>query len=365
MKKYLYLCFATLSISLFCLFQFSGSFFKLDHASTQSWAIDQIRGDLAPFAAGGIRKSDVYATMQNRAPKEGFLHVKIQKGKTSFSSDQYFSSSERTRAKHIRNFFNSLVKRYRFPDVEFLICLLDAYDDRDPVSVPVWVFAKRDSTLGNVLIPDFEALNPSKRLAQYKQSVADHPWKTKKDTIFWRGATTGGIYEMDNYLQFPRVKLVFLSKEHPEWLDAAFTVLCQSSKEVLDTILRLSRPLSSYVGIPDHFAFKYLIDIDGNSCTYARCRWILLSNSALLKPFSHNIQWYYKALQPYVHYIPLAEDLSDLELTYEWLRTHDDEVHRIADEGRLLGLSIFSRDAIEDYFAALIYEYSQLYRADD
>ena len=358
------LFFVPLLFAAFYVFQFPPSFLKKAPSSidllSQEWARNQIREDLTPFLETGIKKSNIYATMRKIPPKEGFLHVKIQSGAASFSSDDYIPAG--ARSKHMKKFFKSLAKQYQLPDVEFVICLMDAYDDQEELPVPVFVFAKRDSSARNVLIPDFEALDPNKRLAQYKKAAADHPWKEKKDVVFWRGATTGGMYEIDNYLQFPRVKLVLLSKQHPEWLDAAFTLLCQGPPAVFKKILEQSRPLAPSVKIPDHFAFKYLIDIDGNSCTYERCRWILLSNSTLLKPFSHNIQWYYKALQPYVHYLPLKEDLSDLQGAYEWLKTHDAEAQRIADEGRNLGLSIFSKQAIEEYFATLIYEYSRLYR---
>ncbi len=368
-KKCLFLALGTLSLC--CLVYFSSFFFKQDPASKHllitSWMIDQIREDLAPFEAEKIKRSLIYATMQKMPPHEGFLHIKIQKGTVSSSSEEYFPVSDQIRARHIQRFFHSLAKKYRLPDVELLICVKDAYDDQIPIPVPVCVFAKKTSSTRKVLIPDFEALTSkvNKRLSLYTKAAQEHPWSSKKATIFWRGATSGGIYEKDNYLQFPRVKLVFLSQEHPDWLDAAFTVLCQSSPVVLETILQKSRPLSPYVSIPDHFAFKYLIDIDGNSCTYERCRWILVSNSTLLKPFSHNIQWYYKALQPGVHYVPLKEDLSDLETTYAWLKDHDGEAKKIADAGHDLGLAIFSQEAIQKYCATLLYEYSKIYRGNE
>lgn len=165
---------------------------------------------------------------------------------------------------------------------------------------------------------------------------------------------------MQNYLNFPRVKLVFLSHECLPWLDAAFTSYCQSSQEVLDFIIAQSRPLAPYVCMEDHFSYKYLIDIDGNSCTYSRCRWILLSNSTLLKPDSSNVQWYYKALQPWVHYIPLRADLSDLPDMYAWLQSHETEAHQVALSGQCLGHRIFSEEAIEDYAVTLLCEYGKL-----
>lgn len=38
-------------------------------------------------------------------------------------------------------------------------------------------------------------------------------------------------------------------------------------------------------------------------------------------------------MEPYVHYIPLQEDLSDLEEVMEWVRDHPKEVKTIAKQG--------------------------------
>ena len=40
-------------------------------------------------------------------------------------------------------------------------------------------------------------------------------------------------------------------------------------------------------------------------------------------------------LQPWVHYIPLNQDLSDVEEKMQWVMDHDDEARRIAEKGSL------------------------------
>ena len=39
---------------------------------------------------------------------------------------------------------------------------------------------------------------------------------------------------------------------------------------------------------------------------------------------------FYRHLKPWVHYIPVAEDFSDLDDRRAWLTAHDDEAQRIA-----------------------------------
>ncbi len=56
--------------------------------------------------------------------------------------------------------------------------------------------------------------------------------------------------------------------------------------------------LSGYVKTEDSLQYKYLMDIDGNTCGYQRLYWTLLSNSLVFKQVTENKQWYYNALIP-------------------------------------------------------------------
>jgi Glycosyl transferase family 90 len=40
-------------------------------------------------------------------------------------------------------------------------------------------------------------------------------------------------------------------------------------------------------------------------------------------------------LQPWVHYIPISDDLSDVEEKVQWIVDHDNDVQQIARKGRL------------------------------
>ncbi len=333
-------------------------FVMINICSHADWMSDQIHEDLSPFKEQGIKKSALKAVMQKTPATSLFVYISIRKNTVSFTFDSpTVDAQAKPRLLAIQEFFQSLVKTRSLPDVDFLISLHDSFDEELPV--PLFVFAKNASIKSSILMPDFEALSHQKSLLKHcSQYAKDYPWQKKRDVVFWRGSTTGGIYGMDNYLQFPRVKLVALSSAHPDWLDAGFTNLCQAPPEVLQYVLEKTRPLCPHLSMKDHFAYKYLIDIDGNSCTYSRCRWILLSNSTLLKPASPNIQWYYKALIPYVHYVPLKEDLSDLSIIYSWLKNHESKARAIAEQGRKLGESLFSKEGIENYIVALLHEYS-------
>tara|TARA_B110000285_G_C14615769_1_gene376894 strand:- start:64 stop:231 length:168 start_codon:yes stop_codon:yes gene_type:complete len=55
----------------------------------------------------------------------------------------------------------------------------------------------------------------------------------------------------------------------------------------------------------------------------------MLSGSVALKVDSDFGQWFYGAIKPYKHYVPVKNDLSDLVEQVEWLKQNDDKAREI------------------------------------
>ena len=65
-------------------------------------------------------------------------------------------------------------------------------------------------------------------------------------------------------------------------------------------------------------------------------KWGLLSRSVVLMPPPTKITWAMEELlQPYVHYIPLYPNLSNVEEQVIWILQHDEEAQAIAHQGSL------------------------------
>jgi hypothetical protein len=70
---------------------------------------------------------------------------------------------------------------------------------------------------------------------------------------------------------------------------------------------------------------KFLISIEGNDVA-SNLKWMLLSNSVVLMPKPTICSWYMEdALKPFIHYVPLNNDFSDLEEKYNWCLSNPDE----------------------------------------
>jgi len=57
-----------------------------------------------------------------------------------------------------------------------------------------------------------------------------------------------------------------------------------------------------------------------------RLPYLLAGDSVILKQDSHYYEFFYKQLRPYVHYIPVKADLSDLLDRIQWAKQHDAQV---------------------------------------
>eukprot|EP00966_Prymnesium_polylepis_P055705 1288496-Prymnesium_polylepis.1 len=68
------------------------------------------------------------------------------------------------------------------------------------------------------------------------------------------------------------------------------------------------------------------------------------------------------AARPWVHYVPIAADFSDLGRAVRWARAHDREVRAIRDAHNALGARVFRRRAIREYLATLVHCYAPLLR---
>ena len=91
---------------------------------------------------------------------------------------------------------------------------------------------------------------------------------------------------------------------------------------------------SEFTSIEEQIKYKYILDIDGWASTWSATFWKLYSGSVLLKQKSVWKQWYYDDLIEYVHYVPIANDFSDLNEKIQWCIDNDDKCKEITKNSR-------------------------------
>jgi hypothetical protein len=95
--------------------------------------------------------------------------------------------------------------------------------------------------------------------------------------------------------------------------------------------------------------YKYILDMDGNACTWDATAWKLNSGSILMKVESGWRQWFYDSFHPWIHYVPIADDFSDLQEKYHWCETHPVECETMISNAKDLFQSVYRFSNVVEY----------------
>ena len=276
------------------------------------WMVEQIQSDLAPFSSEDMEEDKIRQTMESirKVPSSGLAQlscISIKDNQVSWWS--LTQTADDNRLTQFINFMKEILKITSLPNVTFLISGWDSFDR--PLYVyearcPVFAIGKKRYNKQTVLIPETRTYlyydNDYYNSARKKGS--QFPWREKKEKAFWRGNTTGGNYEFYSWDFMPRSNLVLFSKYHPDLVDAKFVGNYCLPYNIESTCESYGL-FSPYVSQEEHLQYKYLIAVDGNSWP-SSLQWQLFSYSTILKQDSDFLEYYYNALKPYVHFVPIV-----------------------------------------------------------
>lgn len=100
--------------------------------------------------------------------------------------------------------------------------------------------------------------------------------------------------------------------------------------------------------------YKYLIDIGGNGYS-GRLKMLLWTGRPILLVKRRYIEYFYKDMVPFQHYIPVKEDLSDLVQQIQWCRSHPKEASQIGENALLFAKKTFSLEQmLESVYLTLV-----------
>jgi len=95
--------------------------------------------------------------------------------------------------------------------------------------------------------------------------------------------------------------------------------------------------------------YKYILDIDGGASTWDATAWKLNSGSVIFKPKSIWRQWFYDDYKPWIHYIEISNDFSDIKEKYEWCKNNPDKCKEIIMNCKKLFQKVYSYISIVSY----------------
>ena len=91
-----------------------------------------------------------------------------------------------------------------------------------------------------------------------------------------------------------------------------------------------SHLLKPYMTMAEQLRYKFIISVEGNDIA-SGLRWQMYSNSVVLMPKPVMCSWFMEStLVPYVHYVPLKNNFSDLNKKFKWCLDNLDTCHQIS-----------------------------------
>ena len=189
-------------------------------------------------------------------------------------------------------------------------CLTISADGYNSDELPVLTKARIIGEKNNGILIKYEYDYHWTILENFKDP---YNWDKKENNIIWRGNSVTGLNK--KYTRHTFVNK-YSSTHNVGFSDSIKGTLEQNKGKMT---------------VEEQLKYKYIICLEGNDVGTS-LKWSLLSNSIVLmsKPIIEG--WLMEGLlEPYVHYVPLQDDFSDLEEILEWCRNNDDKCKEISE----------------------------------
>jgi hypothetical protein len=194
-------------------------------------------------------------------------------------------------------------------------------------------------------------------------------WSEKIPTAIFRGASTGCGVTIDTN---PRLKISYLSTISPtedghKFLDAGITKWNLRPRKIMgNPYLQLIIPstlpfwnketngLVQPLSPEKQSHYKYIVNVDGHVNAFRLSLELSMGSVVILADSKYRI-WYRRYLVPYVHYVPVKEDLSNLFEQIKWCRDNDKKCEEIAMNAKNFHDTYLSKNGILDYLQYLFF----------
>lgn len=259
------------------------------------------------------------------------------------------------RAELYSNFFKEVA---RILPPAFETTILVNLDDQcwEDFEFPIFCFQKRRGAV-NPLVPDIDFLGG----AFYEGPLFSDQllYRDKSSTAVFTGGTSGGLITeaVARTLSLPRLRAAnfFQDSDRVDFrLPAITQAAVPAARKILENMPFCCKPRVEW---PEQLRHKFIISMDGNGATCSRVVVALRSNSVLLKYDSDEVLYYFGALQPWVHYVPVTTD-SDVEAIMDMELLDPEFFRAIAESGRRFASTYLSRVAVYEYTKALLTFYA-------
>jgi hypothetical protein len=263
-------------------------------------------------------------------------------------------------------------KKFRFAmSNDELERILTPTNDEDqcsisPRPVPVTIIQQQRMIQGEKIEPNSQPIVVKLTMKRHYgplQNITkiDVEWSKKKNQAIFRGQFTGlfpngmkvndirKLSPIDQCNVLHRCRLVYNSASNTTLIDAKLALPILDARKDFPQVINNIPLYGKRVTIEEMLQYKAIIMLEGNDVSTG-LKWALYSNSVVMAQTPTRTSWAMEELlEPWVHYIPLNDDLSDVEEQMQWILDHDHEAQQIAYRGKLwIHDLVFHPDSEED-----------------
>ncbi len=187
-------------------------------------------------------------------------------------------------------------------------------------------------------------------------------WESRKPIAVFRGSSTGIGTTLETNMRLYVAQLATQPENRDatdgrHFLDAGITKWNTRPRMLrggfVDTInpgtLRTVAPLS----YAQQAEFKYIVHIDGHSAAFRLSHELSLGSVVLYVQSAYQL-WFTQWLQPWIHYVPVKADCSDLLDRIRWCKAHDAHCKEIAEHARAFWKEHLSEDRMLDFLQSAL-----------
>ncbi|CAL1278038.1 unnamed protein product [Larinioides sclopetarius] len=306
-----------------------------------------MKDDLLPWQKDGITREDILESKNKGTYYQIINHKLYRETECMFPF----------RCSGVEHFILQIIDK--LPDMEFILNTRDwPQANKYNKPLPIFSFSKTPQ-YWDIMYPAWTFWEGGPAISLYptglgrwdlqrtiiNKTIEKWPWSKKKDKAFFRGSRTSS----------ERDELVLLSREHPDLIDAQYTKN-QAWKSDKDT---LGAPPAKEVSLEDHCAYKYLFNFRGVAASF-RLKHLFLCRALVFHVGDEWVEFFYHRLKPWVHYIPVATDLSNVMELLSFSVERNDYAKAIAQRGFDFIWNHLKMDDILCYWENLLLNYAKL-----
>lgn len=266
---------------------------------------------------------------------DGYFTVKKEGGKLEF---KVHNTGYETRNESVMNLIKWTDEKYNLPDFKPIV--IGTGDSKgQQVKKVQYTFSSKD---GEKTIPDFNfdhwrqvRLFNYEKVSEELNNIDLNKYEEKK--VGWIGSCRTSRIRHKAYMRGQQFPNMFDIQDSGSWVTKKKTDVLEAGNKNFMSIKELAEK------------YAILIDIEGFGYS-GRLKYLFHTGRPILLVDRPYKEFFFKDLEPYVHYIPVDRHLRNLVKQTDWTIRNYDRARKIGMNGRHFAKNYLTRDnALEEY----------------